>query len=81
MYHKRHNISRSTQQTQQDICARLREYRQQLAVWQRELEDIEQRVAALRERQQALQTQLEIVQQKKQYLFQLMEEYERRTQA
>jgi hypothetical protein len=78
MYHKQPNVLRSTQQTQQDIFTRLRECRQQLAIWQRELEDVEQRFAALREREQILQTQLEILHREQHYFYVIREEHERR---
>jgi chromosome segregation ATPase len=81
MPRKQDDVPRSTQPKQQEIVAQLNDSRRQLAIWNEELAEIEQRFTVFRERQHVLQTQLEILHREKHYLDQLMQEERRKQQA
>ena len=62
------------------MFAQLKAYRQQLVILNREMADIELRLTVFRQRQAILQTQIQIWQQKWDYISELMGEKERRQQ-
>jgi hypothetical protein len=62
------------------MFAKLRAYRQQLVILNRDMANIERRLTVFRQRQAILQTQLQIWHRKWDYISELMEGQERRQQ-
>jgi regulator of replication initiation timing len=80
MRYDQHGLHLPAQQKQQDIFDRLKEYRQQLTMWNQELADIEQWLMVFWEHQHVLQRQLEILHRERDYFFELREKDERKLQ-
>jgi chromosome segregation ATPase len=78
MFNNQRDHHNPHQQTQGDIFAQLRAYRQQLAVWNQEMGDFEQRLIVFRQRQQVLQTQIETWHRERDYLLEHLEMKERK---
>jgi len=68
-------MPRSSGQHKQDVAALLKKHRQDLAAWQEQLEDFEKRLQTFRWHQHALQEQIEMLRQEREYLTGLKQEH------